>query len=378
MKPELEKLCADFTANREEIRKAFGRKAGAMQPVCANIFCASGQAADAGRLKECFRVVKKRTKPFSRFRNGKVRSVLSGMLSLGENPEDRMTLADEYYRLLRRYFKGTEYLVLAAFLLTDLADQRLTEEKAARGKEIFRRMNRQHRMLTNKMDSVFAMLLAFSEKTDNQLLTDIEACYRALKARFSSSGDAQTAAQILSVTDGAPEEKAQRVIALYDALLEADVKYGRARGLSPLAALSLADTPVPVLVEEIKEVYEFLGTQKGYGKKEEELNEQALHAAMIVSDQYAGTDNVNATVTAVTLEMLISKEQASRVSLAIQALQFAAKLLSASDNSKPSETSDNTPSEAADAAPSEATDEAQAGSDGTKPADPDKGAKTQP
>ena len=27
-------------------------------------------------------------------------------------------------------------------------------------------------------------------------------------------------------------------------------------------------------MEEIKEVYEFLGTQKGYGKKEEELNEQ--------------------------------------------------------------------------------------------------------
>ena len=130
MKPELEKLCADFTANREEIRKAFGRKAGAMQPVCANIFCANGQTADAGRLKECFRVVKKRTKPFSRFRNGKVRSVLSGMLSLGENPEGRMTLADEYYRLLRRYFKGTEYLELDTETKNQLVETIIRYKKA--------------------------------------------------------------------------------------------------------------------------------------------------------------------------------------------------------------------------------------------------------
>ena len=87
------------------------------------------------------------------------------MLFLEDKPEDRMTQANEYFHLLKRQFKGTEYLVLTAFLLADLADQALTEEAILRGKEIYARMNRQHRILTDKTDSVFAMLMAFSGKT---------------------------------------------------------------------------------------------------------------------------------------------------------------------------------------------------------------------
>ena len=62
---------------------------------------------------------------------------------------------------LRRVAAG----LLTAFLLADLADQALTEETISRGKEIYARMNRQHRVLTNQTDSVFAMLMAYSGKT---------------------------------------------------------------------------------------------------------------------------------------------------------------------------------------------------------------------
>ena len=330
MKAELEKLCTDFTDNQNAVSQAFRWDNNALYSVCANIFCACGHTADAGRLKECRKVIRQHTHIFSRFRDKKVRSILASMLSLGENAEERMALANQYYRLLKRRFKGTEYLVLAAFLLADLADQDLTEEKVSRGREIYRRMNKQHRILTNNTDSVFAMLLAFSEKSDDELIADIESCYRELKTGFSSSGDAQTASQVLSVTAGVPEEKARRVIDLYNALLEADIKYGRSHELSPLAALSLADTPIPVLVEEIKAVDTFLADQKGYGSKEEDLNRRAMHAVMIVSDQYAGTNQVNTTVMTNTLDMLIAKKQASRISFFFQALQALAGLLNKS------------------------------------------------
>lgn len=331
MKPELENLCTSFIANREEVRKAFRMDDGALHSVCANLFCACGQTAEAERLKECRKVITGHTGLLSRFRSAKVRSILAGMLAISGNPEERMALADDYYRMLKGSFKDTDYLVLAAILLTDLKGERLTEEKAARGREIYRRMNKQHRMLTDKMDSVFAMLLAFSGKTDDEAAADTEACYKALKAAFSSSGDAQTAAQVLSVTAGAPEKKAQRVIDLYNALQEAGVRYGKAEELSSLAALTLADVPVSTLAEEIVEADAFLASQEGYGKKDEELRQRALHAAMIVSDLYAGTDSVNATVMANTLHMLISKAQAARVSLAIEILQGAARALGKSD-----------------------------------------------
>lgn len=47
----------------------------------------------------------------------------------------------------------------------------------------------------------------------------------------------------------------------------------------------------------------------------------------IISDQYADTNQVNITVMTNTIDMLISKQQASRISFLVNLLQFAAKLI---------------------------------------------------
>ena len=327
MNQDLEKLCTDYIANREEVKKAFRWDDGALHSVCANIFCAFRQAADAARLKECRKVIQKHTALFSGFRDKKVRSVLASMLSLGEKPEERMALAWDYYRLLRQKFKGSEYLVLTSMLLAGLAEKPLTEETVSRGKEIYRRMNQSHRILTNKTDSVFAMLMAYSGKATEDLLTETEACYRSLRKKFSDSA-AQTAAQVFAAADGPAEGKTQRVTELYDALVSAGIKYGRSDELAPLAALSLSDTPVPVLAEEIGAADEFLKAQKGFeGSKEADRAKRAVYAVMIVSDQYAGTGRVNVTAMTNTLDMLFAKQAMSRISLAMNLLEFAAKLL---------------------------------------------------
>ena len=327
MKPGLEKQCQEYIANRDAAAKAFRWDNGALHNVCANIFCACGKTADPERLKACLKIIKNNTGIGSKFRSKKVRSVLASMISLEADPETRMTLANEYFHMLKRQFKGTEYLVLTAFLLVDLADQRLTEEMICRGKEIYDRMNRQHRILTNKTDSVFAMLMAFSGKAADDLADETETCYQALKKKFSAGG-AQTSAQVLSAADNTPEEKVQRVADLYDALREAGIRYGRSDEIAPLAALSLADTPLSTLTEEIREADEFLKTRKGFGgSKESEQAQRAMYAVMIVSDQYAGTDQVNIAVMTNTIDMLISKQQASRISFLINLLQFLAKLI---------------------------------------------------
>ncbi|MBR3018612.1 MAG: DUF4003 family protein [Clostridia bacterium] len=330
MKPELEKLCQEYIANREEVGKAFRWDNSALHTVCANIFCACGKAADSERLKDCRRIIKENTRFLSKFRSKKVRAVLASMLSLEERPEDRMALANEYYHLLKKRFKGTEYLVLTAFLLADLAHQTLTEETISRGKEIYRRMKKKHPLLTSRRDSVFAMLMAFSEKAEDELTDETEACYQALKKKFSGSG-AQTSAQVLAMADGAPEEKTQRVTDLHNALREAEIKYGHAGETAPLAALSLADTPLSALAEEIKEADDFLKTQKGFGgTKESEQAQRAMYAVMIVSDQYAGTNQVGITVMTNTIDMLIAKQKATRMTVLINLAQIAVELLSKS------------------------------------------------
>ena len=357
MRPELEKCCADYIANRDTVKKAFRFNDAAIWSVCASLFCACGHTADAERLKACRRVLKKHTRPFSKFR-GKAQPFLSCMLAVGDSVEERMALANDYFRLLKRNFKKSEYLVLASFLLTDLADQPLTEEKAARGKEIYRRMNKKHRLLTNKTDSVFAMLMAYSDKTDGELLEDMDACYDALKTKFSNGSGIQTAAQVLSVAAGTPEEKTQRVIDLFNALEEADVKYGKSDELAPLAALSLADASIDELAEEIKAADEFLAEQKIWKSGDKEKAEQSMHALMIVSNLYADTGRVNVTVMTNTLDMLFAKQQASRFSFAVQALQallqYAVGSKDKTDKSTDSEQKKTDPAPAgADAAPAE-------------------------
>ena len=52
-----------------------------------------------------------------------------------------------------------------------------------------------------------------------------------------------------------------------------------------------------------------------------------MYAVTIVSDQYAGTEQVNITVITNTIDMLIAKQQASSISFFMNLLQFAARLL---------------------------------------------------
>ncbi len=326
MKPELEKLCTAFIANMEAVKKAFRWNDSAVYPVCANILCACGYDADAERLKECRKWVEEQTGRFSRFR-GKIRPILCCMLAVADKPEDRITLADEYHKCLKQEFRDTDYLALAALLLSASGEDSRITEWASRGRELFRRMDKEHLFLTNNTDSVFALILALTDKTDDALIVDMEACYRLLKTEFSSSGDVQSAAQILAVADGEPDVKAQRVIDLYNALHEAGVAYGHAGELAPLAALSLTDIPIPVLVEEIREADAFLEAQKDYGGKSPKREERALQAAMIVSNQYADTGMVNSSMMTHTLDVLISSQRARYISLTFELLQSAAQLL---------------------------------------------------
>ena len=344
MKPELEKLCTEFITNLDIVKKAFKCDDSSVYSICANLFCATGRTADANHLKECRKLISERTGFFSKFR-GQLRSVLSCMLALGDNPEEQMLLATEYYRLLKQHFKDTQYLALTAFLLTESREKSLVAEKIIRGKDLYRRMNKEHPYLTDNTDSVFAVSLAFSEKTDDDLIEDMEACYKFLKTYFSSSGDVQTAAQILAMADSVPEEKSQRMIDLYYTLLEEGIKYGHSSELAPLSALSLADIPTPTLVVEIKGVDEFLKTQKGYASGEIKQEQRAVHAVMIVSNQYAVTSQMNSSVMATTLDKLIANRMALYISLASQAIQAAAQILAASLNER-TENSDDGAGEA--------------------------------
>ena len=310
MKPELQSLCERFVSNRQAVHDAFKWDSDYIHPVCANLFCVYGKAADTEQLKACKKIIEDQTGIFSNFR-GNIRPALASMLALSDQPEERMSQALEYYKLLKEEFWGSEYLALVSFLLTNLADKSQVEEKASRGKVIYKRMQKEHPFLTSSEDSVFAVLMAFSDKTDDDLIADMEACYQALKARFSIGNKLQTVSHILALADGAPEEKAGRVIDLYNALREAGVKYGKYHELSTLAALSVTGESIASLADDIQQVDGFLKEQKGYGGLFGlDAKTRAMHAALLVSDLYANQEQTNTAAMTSTLMQIIAQEMA--------------------------------------------------------------------
>ena len=309
MKASLQTLCDQFIENRDTVKSAFKWDNSYVYPLCANIFCAHGQMAEAEKLTRCRKIIQEQTGIFSNFR-GNLRPALAALLALGQDPEAKMAQAVENYDILKRDFWGSEYLALIAFLLTDFASRADVEEKAGRGKEIYQRMKKEHPFLTSSEDSVFAVMMAFSEKNNDALINDMEGCYQALRARFTIGNALQSVSHVLALSNGAPEEKAGRVIDLYNALRGADVRYGRDYELATLAALAEMDENIPGVAEEVTEVYEYLSTQRGYGFFGPGKAARAMHAAMIVSDQYSSRGQIDTAAMTGTLAMIIAQEMA--------------------------------------------------------------------
>ena len=331
MQDALRQVCQQFIENREVSHQVFRWESSYVHPLCANIFTARGLLADGERLAQCRDLIKQHTGVFSNFR-GNLRPALAAMLAVSPQPEDRLLTALQNYDLLKQDFWGSEYLALAAFLLADLPDPGPVEERVSRGRGLYRRMKQEHPFLTSSEDSVFAVLMAYSPRTDDELIDDMEACYHALRARFSAGDSLQAVSHVLALSEGSPEEKSQRVIDLFDALRQAGAKYGKYYQLPALAALAALNLPPQDLAPEILDASEFLSTQKGYGIFGLDKRTRLMHGVMLCADLHAPLSQVDTAALTGTLSMIVAQEMAMCAIIASSAAASAAAASSSSNS----------------------------------------------
>ena len=195
MNERLQELAVRFIEDRDAIRAAFKLESEYMYPVCAQIFLAADRPVDREQMERCKALVKSTTGLFSNFR-GNIKLPIVCMLAAGDDPEDRWARTQRAYALLKERFFGSEYLALAALLLSDTVGEEALPALAARGKALYQRMRKEHPFLTGQEDSVFALLLAESQRTDDELIDDMEACYGLLDERFPKGDALQSVSQI--------------------------------------------------------------------------------------------------------------------------------------------------------------------------------------
>ena len=312
MEAKLQALCEQFIRNRDLVKKVRKMCGIYLPPVCAHLFCARGRMVDEERLKACLALLKEKTGVFSNFR-GSMELAFACMLSLEEDPEAALEKVLTAYGLLKKEFTTSQYLPLAAFLLKDEGDM---AGYVARGREIYQTMRKEHPFLTSTEDSVFAVMLAFSDKDNQSLIEEMETCYGLVKNELRNGNSVQTVSHVLAVSDGDPAQKAGKLLELYRTLRQSGLKYSRYYELPTLAAISTMPVDVRQIAMDMLDVDTWLSHQKGYGFWGLPKSTRLMHAAMIVSNAYAAASSLSTAVVTGTLSMIISQQIAAMAAIA--------------------------------------------------------------
>ena len=307
MNPMINSLCEQFIQSRDTIKQTLKMSGTYIYPVCANLFCGTGKTAEREQLEVCKKLLASKTSAFSTFR-GAVHALTVCMLSLENAPEEKISKVLNCYQHLKKEFLSSPALAMAAFFVPDDGD---ISEKAVRAKTLYRRMRDEHPFLTSSDDAFFAVLMAFSPKTDDQLIEDMEECYQQLKARFGASNNIQTTAHVLALGEGDPAKKTGKMLELFDAIAQTGLKYGKLYELPVLASLSMIAPNARQASADLLEADEFLSKQKGYGFWGMGKKMRLMHAAMILSGMYSGQSHMNAAAISCVLYILSLQRSAA-------------------------------------------------------------------
>ncbi|MBQ1230664.1 MAG: DUF4003 family protein [Clostridia bacterium] len=152
--------CEMFIKNRDAFKEAFPWENANFYPICAAILADENRVADVEALKETRQMLKERVSVFSNFR-GNCELPIVAMLDVDSDPEWRLDDAIKLYESLKDHFFSSEYLPMAAIILSGVTERAGAAERTRR---IYDLMKKEHPFLTSSEDCVFAAMLAVSEK----------------------------------------------------------------------------------------------------------------------------------------------------------------------------------------------------------------------
>ncbi len=319
MNEALNSRCRLFVENRDAFKAAFPWENSYFYPVCAALFTDTGRLAEVEKMKATRALLKESVSVFSNFR-GVSEICLVTMLSLDDSPKDRLEKALTVYTALKERFFGSEYLPIASMILSRAVESDRYSEICERTRRIYDLMKSEHPFLTSSEDSVFAAMLALSEKSDGDILRECETCYSLLKERFFDSNAVQSLSHVLALSDDGmrtASDKCRDTIRLFDILKERGYKYGTGYELATLGVLTMLPCGLDEVVRELIDVADFLKTQKGYGFFGLGRVQRLMHAGMIVtSEQLGGDDAMKGAAIGSNLSLIAAQQAATCAAIA--------------------------------------------------------------
>ncbi len=320
MRESLNNTCARFIANRDLFKSAFPYENSILFPVCASAFMNCSRQLDAEGLKEIRKLLKKRVGVFSGFRSTSELPLVA-MLAADESPEERLEKAITVYDLLKKQFFSSEFLPVAAMVISGAVDAERYGEVCERTKRIYVLMKKEHPFLTSSEDCVFAAMLALSDKSDEALIREVETCYDTLKEKFYDRNALQSLSHVLALAGdefSTANGKCRDTARLFDVLKEKKYRYGTGYALSTLGVLATLPCGVEETARDLIDAAEFLKTQKGYGFFGFDKQQRLLHASMIVTAEHiGGSDAMSGATVGSALSMIAAQQAATCAAIAV-------------------------------------------------------------
>ena len=299
-----------FASNKNLIHKKFVWDFHLMSVLSGMVYTMENKEADIDAMKNSLKVLKKNTGVFSPFRSGDRLFIVSKM-ALSADPEKYIKdVVSVYGKIKKGRIMSDSFMVVAAANIVDAGRQNDADEIVAKFNKILKAMKKDHPVLTGREDMPLAISLAMTDRNVEDIAAELEENYKILKTRFKGNSDSvQGLAEVLTLQEGTPAEKAGKVIEIYDTFKANHRKYSREYGLASLGALIGSDKDSETLVKEICETERYLASQKGMGLSIMGKSDRLMFAALLVADSegYAGAGIKNPIIVE-TLQTIIAME----------------------------------------------------------------------
>ncbi len=310
MNSNLQRTCEAIISNKEVLKKALVFDDSRLHTICASLYTQAGKSADKTEIEKCKKLIKSKVSAFSEIR-GLALGMIACMIDIRGGQELYVDQMMQSYKTLRKEFFASTLLALSAEIMAENCGPEEFLLVTQKAKGIYKDMRSKHPFLTGEDDYLICVLLAQSNRDVASLGEEIEQCFSYLKEQgLRASGNAiQAVSSVLALYEGEMTLKCQKMLSLYNSIKEKGYKYDKHYGLPMLAVLSQLELPMETIISEMREVHDWLKTQKGFGMLLGEAS-RMMYAAMIVSQNYSDDKNASTSVAGGVLSAIIAEQMA--------------------------------------------------------------------
>lgn len=314
MNENLKKKVDLMVENYSVLKEDFIWDGSLVKHFAAMINANKDKKVDLRKIHEISDYIKSETSCFSYFR-GHNKFMMANILAFEDDYKAMFKKIESIYDKLKdNGFKNSEYLPLAAYTITKETEDNDIEFRIKRMRSFYEKMEKNHWWLTSSDDYVLSAVLATTDLEVEETSNKIEECYNALKDNsFTGCNELQTLSHILALGEEDVNKKVTRVMDLYEGLKTVKCKISYS-GLPSLGVLALITDDIKEVLEEAKEIHDYIYEKSGYGFWSLDRNMRVILALNLISAYYV--ENIKSEVLEVTLAnsinaILIAQEQAT-------------------------------------------------------------------